>query len=109
MTERAGVPTYGSDMTTTTDQFTVSGDTDHIYVSDETGRIVATCSTLDDADKIGAALNGWDRAVRWVIEHKDCSDFQACWGLEKARAADGDLSAAPFILSTWGSDPWPTT
>ena len=38
-------------------EFTVSGDSTHIYVNDETGRIVATCPTLDDASKMVGLLN----------------------------------------------------
>jgi hypothetical protein len=44
--------------------FTVSGDSRHTYVSDESGRIVATCPTLDDAEWLAKMLNaapdaGW--------------------------------------------------
>lgn len=38
-------------------EFTVSGDSEHIYVSDGNGRIVATCPSTEDARQIAAALN----------------------------------------------------
>ena len=88
--------------------YTVSGDSHHTYVSDESGRIVATCEQLADADAIAAALNGWDRAVRWLIEHQECPRFAEDWAEEKRRAERDEVSAAPFIIATWGSDPWLT-
>lgn len=44
--------------------YTVSGDSHHTYVSDETGRIVATCESTDDATRLADVLNaapdaGW--------------------------------------------------
>lgn len=39
-------------------RYSVSGDAEHIYVSDAEGRIVATCPTVDDAERVARSLNG---------------------------------------------------
>lgn len=48
-------PRYGAE--NEPPHYTVSGDAEHVYVSDPDGRIVATCSTVEDAGLIAAALN----------------------------------------------------
>jgi hypothetical protein len=63
--------------------FTVSGDAEHIYVSDGAGRIVATCERLADAERIAALLNddlvgsGGLEPLGWLtvrIEHAVAED-----------------------------------
>lgn len=51
---------------------------------------------LGDSLDLGALRD----ALRWVIEHKSCSDFPKCW----AAAPDAIKTA---IRVAWGSDPWP--
>lgn len=43
-----------------TNNFTVSGDAEHLYVTDREGRIVATCADLADAEQTAAGLNARD-------------------------------------------------
>lgn len=41
----------------TTRTHTISGDSEHVYVSDETGRIVETCESLTDAEEAARYYN----------------------------------------------------
>lgn len=45
-------------MTETKGPYTLSGDSGHVYVVDEGGRIVASCADVDDAKHVASALNG---------------------------------------------------
>lgn len=56
--------------------YTVSGDAEHIYVSDETGRVIAMCDQLHDAHRVADALNqaGLRLWKLWCSTHGDLMD-----------------------------------